>query len=460
MATFPRLGTLARWLDQTEDAAALAVFRWTFGAVMAFEMSQYLLAGWVRTYFMEDRYLLKYAWFEWVHPLPPPAMIAVFWVGFFAALGVAFGALFRLCAILLFLAHTYTFLLSSSHYLNHGYLIVLLTFLMIFVPAHRALAVDSWIRRGLARREIPRWPRMLFIFQIGIVYFFGGIAKINSDWLVYRMPIRRWLASSAKDVSLGSSIIGSEAFSYIVAWGGTAFDLFIIPALLWRKTRAIAVVAAVMFHMLNFHMFDIGVFPWLMLFSTPIFFEATWPRRIPWVGRWIGARVDRGSADVPRSEAHLRRVTLCLIVWAIWQIYMPLRHYLYPGDVAWNEEGHMYSWRMKLRSKSGRAKFRVVDPMTGKVWKIDPNRELTKRQVRKLCGHPEMIRQYAQHLDETYRREHGVDDPQVFGDVFVRLNYRQAERFIDPKFDLSTEWSTVRPFPWVLPFEWTPPPTK
>ncbi len=49
------------------------------------------------------------------------------------------GFLYRISAILFFLAFTYVFLLSESRYLNHFYLVVLISFIMIFVPAHRSL---------------------------------------------------------------------------------------------------------------------------------------------------------------------------------------------------------------------------------------------------------------------------------------------------------------------------------
>lgn len=60
------------------------------------------------------------------------------------------------------------------------------------------------------------------------------------------------------------------------------------------------------------------------------------------------------TPDAGRSSTTLQRVTVALLaVFVAIQIGMPLRHHLDPGDVAWTEEGHRYSWRMKLRSKSG-----------------------------------------------------------------------------------------------------------
>ncbi len=50
--------------------------------------------------------------------------------------------------------------------------------------------------------------------------------------------------------------------------------------LLWRRTRLVAWVAVVAFHVATWLLFPIGVFPWLMIGVTTIFFEPDWPERI------------------------------------------------------------------------------------------------------------------------------------------------------------------------------------
>ena len=42
-----------------------------------------------------------------------------------------------------------------------------------------------------------------------------------------------------------------------------------------------------------------------------------------------------------------------LLVYFIFQIGLPIRHWMIQDDVLWTEEGHRMSWRMMLRSKSG-----------------------------------------------------------------------------------------------------------
>lgn len=78
------------------------------------------------------------------------------------ALCIAVGFLYRLSATLFSLGYTYIFLINQPLYQNHYYLICLVSLLVIFVPA-----CAIWLLRA----------------QIAIVYFFGGVAKLNLDWL-------------------------------------------------------------------------------------------------------------------------------------------------------------------------------------------------------------------------------------------------------------------------------------
>jgi hypothetical protein len=43
---------------------------------------------------------------------------------------------------------------------------------------------------------------------------------------------------------------------------------------------------------------------------------------------------------------------ICALIFLMVWVLFPLRHhFLYEGDVVWNEQGHNFSWRMKLRDK-------------------------------------------------------------------------------------------------------------
>jgi hypothetical protein len=127
-----------------------------------------------------------------------------------------------------------------------------------------------------------------------------------------------------------------------------------------------------------------------------------------------------------------------------------LRHLLYPGDVAWTEEGHRFSWRMKLRDKSGSVQLRVRDSVTGKEW-IDSLDELTKRQRRKMATHPDMLLQYAHHLARRHAAEGRTVE--VYAAAEVSLNGREQQLLVDPGVDLSKEPRNLWPASWILPFD-------
>src|SRR5690606_11851563 len=145
-------------------------------------------------------------------------------------------------ALLFFLGISYVFLLEQACYLNHVYLIALLAFLMIFVPAHRAGSVHAWLRPWRRAEVAPACALWLLRAQVGIPYFYAGVAKLNPDWLRGE-PLRMWLRDSVDLPVLGPLLV-EEWVVYTFAYGGLLFDLLIVPALLWRRTRAPAFLLA------------------------------------------------------------------------------------------------------------------------------------------------------------------------------------------------------------------------
>ena len=469
-----RLERISRRAFAPVDIAGLAVFRVLFGAVMLVDFVRYWIAGWIDSHFITPAFLFTYFGFEWVQPLPRPGMYAVFAVLMLASVAVSLGLTYRLAIGLLFIGHTYIYLLSATHYLNHAYLLSVVILLMACIPAGRGLSIDGWRgRRG--RAWAPAWSQWLLRVQLGIVYVFGGIAKINPDWAAGE-PVRGWLRSRANTTpELVSELLRSEAVTGLVVYGGLWFDLLIAPALWWRRTRWLAVLVSVGFHLSNAYLFSIGVFPWFMLAATTLFLEPDWPRRIPWLGRWIdralgpvpktspteadgaGVAPSDGSTAASESPRHPRWILGLLAGWLLLQVVLPLRHHLYPGNVAWTEEGHYYAWRMKLRTKSGAARFVVTDPVNGDSWVVDPRDELTKRQTRKMIGKPQLLAQYARHLAGRWREEHGVE-VEVRVQVQVSLNRRPRQQLVDPTVDLAAYEPSLWPAPWIMPGPTSPVP--
>jgi hypothetical protein len=443
------------------DVAGLVAFRVLFGLLMAWEYGEAVFAGVIERRYVQPSFLFKYLYFEWVRPLPSWGMYVVFVVAALCGLAISAGLLYRAAAVAFFACHTYVFLLSPEHYLNHTYLIAVLSLLLVLSPAHRALSLDAVLRDGLYSRRIPAWPYWSLLFLLSCVFFFGGVAKINADWLA-GAPLGHWFAHLAKTSFLGG-LLRSGSVVMFVAWGGMIFDLMAPALLLWKRTRPIGVAVSVFFHLTNAHLFDIGIFPWLMLAATTLFLDPSWPRKLPGIGETIGNLLDDVGApiddalDEPAIEVppeQQRRISKALVVFAGIMIVLPLRHRLYPGDVAWTEDGHYLSWRMMLRSKTGSVEYRVRNRGTGEEWTVKPTTFLNKRQVSKLVGKPDLILQFAHFLRDRYGKSGG--EVEVRADAFASLNFRATQRYVDPDVDLAQVRPSLLPYHWVVPFENTP----
>jgi len=272
----PGRRTALDWLVRPLDAASLAAFRIAFGVLLLWEVWKYVANGWVARYYVDPTFHFTYFGFEWVRPWPGPWMYAhVVALGVLAAC-IALGACYRPAAVLFFLGFSYLFLLEQARYLNHLYLVCLLAFLLMVVPAHRACSFDAWLRPRGGPAAVPAWALWLLRFQVAVPYLYGGIAKLNADWLAGE-PVRTWLAERSAQSVLGPWLT-QEWLVYTLCYGGLLFDLAIVPLLLWRRTRALALVAAIGFHLTNVYLFSIGIFPWLMIAATLLFLPPDWPR--------------------------------------------------------------------------------------------------------------------------------------------------------------------------------------
>jgi hypothetical protein len=133
------------------------------------------------------------------------------------------------------------------------------------------------------------------------------------------------------------------------------------------------------------------------------------------------------------------------------QILIPLRHWLYPGDVNWTEEGHRFSWRMKLRSKDTRLFVTLRDADTGREWSVAPGDGVQPWQLDEMATRPDMILQYAHYVAAQSRSAVGVAHPRVFVEALCSLNGAPEQPLIDPHVDLAAEPRSLRHARWILP---------
>jgi hypothetical protein len=356
-----------------------------------------------------------------------------------AAFGVMLGAWYRFSAAIFAIGFTWFYLIEQSNYMNHFYLICLLAFVAVVIPADRAFSID--VRRNPRKRlnTVPAWTLLLLQLHMAIGYFFGGVAKINGDWLRGE-PVRTWLFQGSMGRKL-SEAFHNEFTVYALSYGGLMFDLLVVPFLIWKRTRLIALFAAIFFHLSNARLFNIGVFPFLSIAMTLLFLAPTWHRKI------LRLR------EIPGANADCRWATPAVVlpllsIYVAYHLFMPFRHWLYPGNVHWTEEGHRYAWHMMLRTKDANAYFIVEDRKDGSLWRVRPEIYLSRRQFRKMSVHPEMLLQFAHYLRNSWKH----DDIAVYAISQVKLNDHRPALLVDPSVDLSRKSLSLGASEWILPF--------
>lgn len=419
-----------RWrasLEAPEDAASLGVFRILFGAVMLWEVIRFALAGRIGRYYIEP--VFYFAYIPWIKPWGGAGMIFHFVLLGALALLIALGLFYRIAAPLFCIAFTYVFLLDKAQYLNHFYLVCLLSFLLAIFPVNRAFSLDWKLFSSNRPQEAPRYARLWLRLQFAIVYFFGGVAKLNGDWL-RGDPLHAWLSGRA-DLPLLGPLLEHRAAAITFAWAGLLIDLSMGFLLFGRRTFWVGAALSILFNSLNALIFNIGIFPYVMMASLTLFAEPSWPRRV--FSRLRAA----GRPEQPVGRGHA--MVLFLHVYALAQVLLPLRHWLYPGDVTWTEEGHRFSWRMKLRDKDACLfGMEIKDPATGEREFFNPKSILLERQFDKMVVRPDMVLQFARHVADLKEIQTGRR-PEVRVMIVVSLNGGPFRHLLNPEANLAAE---------------------
>lgn len=436
---------LYRRIHAPSEAAPLAAFRVLFGFLIAVSMVRFVAYGWVDKLYVQPDFHFSYLGLQWVKPLGVYTY-GLFAVAFFAALGVALGYRYRLSAVLLFLSFTYIEAMDKTTYLNHYYFISVLCLLLILLPANADYSLD--IRLGRTQRtSVPKWAVWSLKFFVGTVYFYAGLAKLNSDWLLHAEPLATWL-STKTDVPLLGPLFEKSWTHFLFSWGGAVYDLIIPFLLLNKRTRPFGFFAVLGFHIMTRVLFPIGMFPWIMIAAATIFFEPETHKKylnsaMPWV------QINTSVVAASRSKILPGIITVLLCT----QILLPWRYLMYPGELFWHEQGFRFSWRVMLMEKQGYASFRIVDPKKGESWVVQNDQFLTPFQEKQMSFQPDFILEYAHYLERHYRALEDRGNLEVYVDSYVALNGRSSVPFVDSKVDLTTKKQGLKPVDWLLPFK-------
>lgn len=449
---------LLRALTAPRDIAALAVLRMLIGGLMCVGALRFMHNGWIERLYVEPTFHFKYWGFGWVQ-VPDQAGLYLLYSGIaFTALLVAIGAFYRVAIIAFWCLFTYAELMDVTTYLNHYYFISLLSLILCFLSPHRAWSVDAWLRPKLRAASLPAWQTYWLRFQVGLLYFYAGWAKFEPDWLLHAQPLNIWLPPHSGLPLLGP-LLELQWMHYAFSWFAFAFDVTIIGFMLWRRTRLLAFGVILVFHWFTHLFFNIGLFPFIMVFAVLVFFDADWPRRLFALLRLPASPATLSAASAapavrwtPMGASFATVVlTFCVV-----QFLLPLRQWTYPGTVIWHEQGMRFSWRVMLREKSGTLEYQVV-AADGTRMLVSPHDYLTEQQYREMAGQPDMILKLAHHIRDDFDGR-GMGPVQVYADSQVSLNGRDAQRMIDPVTDLAQVEDGLSRAAWILPPPSEPPP--
>ena len=407
---------------------------------------RFIMLGWIDDQLVNPVFHFSYYGFSWVKPFGRELMYAWFLLMAAAAAGIMLGFYYRLSAILFFITFTYAELIDKTYYLNHYYFIILASFLLCWVPAAANYSLDAMAGRVKPREQIPAWTTNLIRFQIGLVYIYAGIAKLNYSWLIEAMPLRIWLPAQNHWPLIGP-LMEWQFTPWFFSWAGALYDLT-IPFILASRFWAYGFVVNVLFHALTGLFFQIGMFPAIMVLGVPVFFPRDVQKKIL---RVLSIPKLEAVSDSPAFVSR-NLLLIALSMYVLFQLLFPFRYIFYPGNRFWTEEGYRFGWRVMLMEKAGLATFYVRNGLKGKEGAVDNREFLNAHQEKQMSMQPDMILEYAHFLGNHYR-ENGIPNPFVRAEVYVSLNGRPSKLFIDSSANLLDFKEDWKPKKWILPFE-------
>ncbi|MCB9685034.1 MAG: HTTM domain-containing protein [Alphaproteobacteria bacterium] len=393
------------------------MFRALFGLLMCVAAVRLFAYGWVEEQLVAPTF--HFLWWPWV-PVPGPwglrALVATQAVaGLLAALSPRprpFLAVAMAC-------FAWVELLDKALYLNHHVLMGLLGATLVAMPDPRDRTVApqvTWLLR----------------LQIGLVWFWAGVAKLDGDWLLRAEPLDTWLHALA-DLPLVGPLLDLPLTASAMSWGGAAYDLAIPFLLLSRRTRPLGMALVVGFHAVVGWLFPIGLFPALMVLGATVFLDPSWPRA------WLhpSPAPPPVAADRPSVPARLALAALACALTLI-----PARGLLEGSEPAWTEQGQRFAWRVLIAEKTGFVELLVHDP-DGRTTRITPERHLTPLQHAMMRTQPDMIRDFAQRWCGSGRV--------VTAESWASLNGRPAQHLVRPEVDLCRPEDELRAAGWIEP---------
>ena len=464
------LQKLSSALFNPVDGASVAFFRICFGFLVPLELLHYFLfRPFLEEFYFNPTFHFKYPLFEWVPDLPGIGVKILLVVISISFVMMGLGLFYRITRWTSFLSYSFLFLMERASFLNHWYMVCLFGFLLLFIPAERMWSLDARRNKKIRSETIEGWHLYALVGLMSIVYFYSGFVKINGDWL-QGMQMKQYLLNSFGE--------GPTGLAMLASWGVVALEILMVPLLLWRKTRLPVFIITCLFHLANTQLFTVGLFPYMMILFTLLYFPPDWPKKFlqkirkqpelkevpkgpkasPQTKRKSKTKsASKGKTGEPQKGPFTRKLSFLMLGgFFLLQILLPLRSMLYKGNQLWTEEGLIWSWKMMLEAKTNADNDAIIywvktGPSAAPTRIVPREQGLTWAQENKLVRNPDLILQFAHELGRRYDTGTGVQ-PEVYVDAFLGLNGRPIQRFIHPNVNLNAQKRRyIKPYPWVMP---------
>ena len=369
------LKSLSSFLFKNIPSSTVGIFRIIFGLFMTYQILYYYSIDYIYQFISGPEILFPYHGFEFITSLPNH-ILKILQLGLLASsILITIGYLYRVAAIYFTLVFTYFSFIDNTLYNNHLYLICLISFSLIFIHGDASFSLKK------EKREfIPAWNQYILMFLIALPYFFGGIAKLSPNWL----------SSDLTKIFLSNTILNQSPnllnwISPFIKYGGLIYDLSIVFLLLNKKTFKLGLILVLIFNLTN-HFFifdDIGLFPFLMIFSTILFFPNSLIQSIVNKLRFFKQpkRKKKLVSNTFITEKAIELKTVAISLFVLFHLLFPFRHLLHSGNPEWTGNGVRFAWRMKMHSrKIIDSKMTVIQKGNNQSVDIDPSTYLSANQ--------------------------------------------------------------------------------
>jgi len=433
-----------KFLFKQIDNTGLVLFRMIFGLLITIEAFGAIATGWVRRVMVEPEFTFNFIGFDFLQIFIGEGMYAYFALMGIFGIMVMLGYKYRFAMLFYAIMWSGAYFMQKTSYNNHYYLMVLLCWMMAFLPANKDLSLDAKLIPNFRSNKMSQWVRWVVVLQIFIVFTYGSIAKWYPDWFNGTAP--GVILRSKQHYYIIGDLLQQKWIHYIVAYFGIIFDLIIIPMLLWKKTRLLGFYLSLFFHLFNSIVFQVGIFPYMSIAFALFFFSSETLNK-----RFLK---NRNRKLYTGNEIVIPKYKNILIdifsIYFIIQIGLPLRHWAIKDDVLWTEEGHRLSWRMMLRSKSGTLTLRIEDKATGEKKVYDYRSILSKKQQRGIKTKPDLMWQFAQRIKEDENKK--GKDVAVYFSSKVSINGGPYFQFTNPDVDIASQkWEVFKHTDWLMP---------